>query len=311
MERKKLFLLNPREYEHSLDRQALNALEGTPGLEKLARQYNKHAIERYYRLMYTGSYLKLNDKNYPDVYGLLEEACANLHLKKIPELYVQWNYQVNGFTTGSENPLIVLHSGTIDLLTPEELLFVIGHEVGHIKSGHMLYHEMARIFPILGGIIGTATLGIGGLVVKGLELALIYWYRMSEFTADRAGLLSCQDQDSAITAMTKMAGVPKTYYEKYNKDEFLKQAKEFKGFDYDALDKVGKTLMIMEQTHPWTVMRASEILKWVDSGKYDEIIEMHGKDSLEDVEITCPKCGKKLGGNETFCGVCGSKVWKR
>jgi exodeoxyribonuclease-3 len=40
-------------------------------------------------------------------------------------------------------------------------------------------------------------------------------------------------------------------------------------------------------------------------------IEMHGKGSLEDIEITCPKCGKKLGGNETFCGVCGSKVWKR
>ena len=44
---------------------------------------------------------------------------------------------------------------------------------------------------------------------------------------------------------------------------------------------------------------------------YDEIIEMHGKGSLEDIEITCQKCGKKLSGNETCCGVCGSKVWKR
>ena len=311
MERKKLLLLNPNEYEHNLDRQALNALEGTPGLEKVARKYNKHAVERYYRLMYTGSYLKINEHNFPDILNILKEACANLFVKDIPDIYIQWDYSVNAFTTGSEKPLIVLTSGAVDLLSPEELLYVIGHEVGHIKSGHMLYHEMGEVFPVLGDIIGSATLGVGGLVFTGLELALRYWDRMSELTADRAGLLVCQDEDAVITALMKIAGVPKNFYDKIDKDEFVKQAKEFKGFDFDALDKVGKTIMIMNQTHPWTVMRASELIKWVDSGTYSEIIERHGKENLEDLEITCSKCGHKLKGNETFCGVCGQKVWKR
>jgi len=94
-------------------------------------------------------------------------------------------------------------------------------------------------------------------------------------------------------------------------EDFIKQANDFQDFDFNTADKVAKTIMISLAEHPWTVLRTSELIKWIDSGKYDEIIEMHGKGSLEDIEITCPKCGKKLGGNETFCGVCGSKVWKR
>jgi len=308
---KKLVLLNPREYEHSLDQQALNALEGTPGLEKLARKYNKHAVERYSRLMYTGSYLRISETNFPDILDKLKEACDILDLRDVPEIYIQWDYSVDGFTTGSEKPLIVLTSGALDLLNDAELLYVIGHEVGHIKSGHMLYHEMAIVFPILGDVIGGATLGIGGLVFTGLELALLYWYRMSEFTADRAGLLACQNEDAVITALMKMSGVPQNFYDKIDKEGFIKQAEEFKGFDYNALDKIGKTVMIMDKTHPWTVMRASEILKWVDSGKYEDLLERHTGENIEALKITCNKCGHTLTGNETFCGVCGAKVWKR
>jgi len=311
MERKKLLLLNPGEYEHEFDRKALKSLEGTPGLEKLARQINKHGIERAERLKQTGSHLRVNKDNFPEIYELLEEACEILFLKDIPDLYILWDYAVNGFTTGSEKPLIVIHSGALDLLSKDEMLWLIAHEVGHVKSGHMLYHMMAQVIPIIGAVIGSATLGIGSLVSTGLEIALIYWYRMSEFTADRAGLLACQDINVAINTLMKMSGVPKNYYEKMKTDDFIKQAKEFEGFDYDSVDKVAKALIIMDKTHPWTVMRASELLKWYESGSYEELIEKHGKDSIEELEICCLKCGHKLKGNEAFCGVCGAKVWKR
>ncbi len=311
MEKKQLLLLNPAEYEHPFDRKALKALEGTPGLEKTVKYIHKHGVERMIRLVYTGSHIRVTPDNFPDIYKLLEEACANIFLKDIPELYIQWSYDVNACAIGSQNPIIVLNSGAIDLLSEDELLYVIGHEAGHIKSGHMLYHDMSVILPILGDIIGSATLGIGGLVSSGLELALLYWSRMSELTADRAGLLACQDKKAVISTLMKLGGVPKSFYDKMNTEDFIKQAEDFKGSGLDTTDKVAKTIMISEAEHPWTVLRASEILKWVNSGKYDEIIEMHGKDSLEEIEIICPKCGKKLGGNEKFCGVCGSKVWKR
>jgi Zn-dependent protease with chaperone function len=314
MERKKLYQLQSREYEHKFDRKALETLEGTPGLEKFARKYNKHAIERVLRLQFTGSALKVNKNNFPDIYALLEEACDNLQLNHLPELYITWDYSVNGFTTGSENPLIVLHSGAVDLLTPEELLWLIGHEVGHIKSGHMLYHEMGEIIPIKGDIIGSATLGIGGIVGMGLEAALFHWHRMSELTADRAGLLACQDSDVALNTLMKCSGVPLKFFDKMNNEDFIQQARDFQGYDYDSLDKVAKAATIMWQEHPWTVMRAHELLKWTESGEYDSLVEKHSNVEMisgTSGKMPCLKCGFELSGQEKFCPGCGEKFGRR
>lgn len=311
IDKKKLLRLNPREYEHGADRKALNALEGTPGLEKLVRKINKHGVERVIRLSYTGSYLKVTESNFPDIYEILKVACDNIQLKNIPELYIQWDYSIKGLTIGSENPIIVLSSGAVDLLSKEEMLWLIGHEAGHIKSGHMLYHSMAEVIPIVGAIIGQATLGIGGLVTSGIELALLYWYRMSELTADRAGLLACQDIDVAISTLMKMSGVPQSFFDKIKKEDYIEQAKEFKGYDYNAMDNIAKTAMIMIQDHPWTVMRASELLRWVESGKYQKIIETHSKivEGDEDIDLTCLKCGAVLKENDKFCPDCGESTY--
>ncbi|MDI9624099.1 MAG: M48 family metallopeptidase [Methanothermobacter sp.] len=307
---KKLKFLHPSEYEHPLDRQALQILEGTPGLEKLTRKVLKHGIERLVRLQYTGSYIKVNENNFSRIHDILLEVCDTLYLKKIPELYIQRQYGINGFAVGSENPIIILTTRAVDLLTDDELRYLIGHEVGHIKSGHILYHTMALVIPVMGDIIGSMTLGIGGIVSTSLIFALLYWARMSEFTADRAGLLACQNDDATITAMIKMSGAPKKFFDQINKDIFIEQAKEFKGYDQNTLDKIGKMIMIIGSDHPWTVMRASEILKWIDSGAYESIIKKHSEEASE-IEFKCHKCGAILVGNENFCGMCGARVWGR
>ena len=311
MERKKLLLLHPSEYEHPFDRKALQTLEGNQKLEKIIKKIYKHSIERINRISHSGSFLKITSNNLPDIYELLEEACANLQFKEIPDLYVKRDGSINAYTAGVKNPLILLHSASVDRLTPDELLYIIGHELGHIKSGHMLYHDMSQYIKFAGEIAGEATLGVGSLISRGLEYPLLHWARMSEFTCDRAGLLTCQDLDVAMDVQMKLAGVPNKFYDKMDNKEFIKQAREFKGYDYDGLDKVAKTYLIMEQTHPWSVMRASELLKWHDTGKYDEIVDKHGKGSIEELDISCTKCGRMLKGTETFCGVCGTKVGNR
>ena len=65
----------------------------------------------------------------------------------------------------------------------------------------------------------------------------------------------------------------------------------------------------MEQTHPWSVMRASELLKWYETGVYDELIEKHGKGSIEELEISCTKCGRMFEGNRNFLRRLWDKNW--
>jgi Zn-dependent protease with chaperone function len=272
MNRNKIPFLQIESYEHPWDKSARDALEQVPGFTGLTRKLNEIGFERLLRVQYTGSSLKVSQTNFPELHNALREACNILGICHQPDLYLQWNYNINGFTAGVEKPIIVLNSGCIDLLSPDELLFVIAHELGHIKSKHVLYYQTATYLPALVHYLGNFTLGIGGLLTSGLQLALQNWQRMSEFTADRAGLLACQDPNVAANAMVKMAGLPHKYYSAALVNEFIKQAKEFESYDYDALDKVVKVLSTMNRSHPWTVMRTAELFKWVEGGEYDKIL---------------------------------------
>ena len=304
--------LHPYEYEHPFDARALNTLQSTPGLDAVVRQYNKHAVERYITIQYTGSNIRITKENYPKIYELLDVVCETLYLPSRPDLYLEWGYHINGFTIGVDHPIVVLTSGAIDLLSDEELLYLIGHEVGHIKSRHTLYHQMAKFLPVISDMVGQATLGIGKLISSPLQLALLRWSRMSEFTADRAGLLSCQCVDSAAKVMMKWAGMPIRHFDDMKLESFISQAKRFEELDFERLNKAVKVLSIMNSTHPWTIMRSAELLKWIDSGEYKQVIERQTTNRLhvryEGSAQFCRKCGYRLQGTERFCNSCGQEL---
>lgn len=308
MERKKLLKLNPKEYEHDFDRKALSTLENTPGIKHFGKKLMKNNWERQYRLIHTGSNIKVTSNHFPDIYEIFEEACTNLFINNIPDLYIENGIEIGAHTIGVERPLITLSAGSVEYLSPEELLFVIGHEAGHIKSGHTVYHNMARIITDVGTALSDFAFGIGDAIQHKLFGSIQHWSRMSEFSADRAGLLACQDTDVAVKVFMKLGGVPPRLYDKMDEKEFIEQAEEFKSFDLDYNDKQMKETLNFGQSHPWTVMRASELLNWVNSGEYEKLIEYHGKENVEDLQMRCIKCGHELNGNETFCGVCGTKA---
>ena len=124
----------------------------------------------------------------------------------------------------------------------------------------MLYHMMAQLINYIIDLIPG-----GNLIGAPLKYALLYWDRMSEFTADRAGLLCCQNRDAVMRAFTKMAGLPKSHYDNLDEHAFLQQARDFDNLDYEKLNKFYKILSIVDSSHPWTVMRAAELMKWDDS----------------------------------------------
>lgn len=264
MERKRIILkgLDHSSYEHPFDQKALAALEATPGLT-LAGNFITKQVERVYMVQYTGSHLKVTGNNYPDIYKYLREACKILDVKKVPELYIEWGYNINACTIGSKSPIIVLNSGLIDLCDEDEIMFVIGHELGHVKSNHMLYHMMAQVINLV-----INSIPFGSVAAAPLQYALYYWDRMSEFTADRAGLLCCQNKAAAVRAFMKMSGMPIKQFNDMNFNTFIQQAKDFKQLDYEGLNKIIKLISIADSSHPWTVMRAAELINWIEGGEY-------------------------------------------
>jgi Zn-dependent protease with chaperone function len=219
-------------------------------------------------LQYTGSSIEVTSTNLSDIYNLFNSACRILNIANKPRLYIENNYDINAFTSGINNPIIVITSGAIEKLTKQELLSTIGHELGHIKSKHMKYNLLQMVLPYIKNLIP----GIGGLLTEGAMILLYKFNRISELTADRAGLLACQNIDGITTKFIKQSGYPSSYYDTINVAEFAKQYNDFQEINEKSYTKIINIITMLHATHPWTVNRAKEINSWYSSGEYDKIL---------------------------------------
>lgn len=159
-----------------------------------------------------GRGVKVTPKQFPALYRAANHCSRTLGIAP-PEIFIMQEPTTNALTFSSgDKGIIVLNSATIDHFTPGELLFVLGHECGHIHNNHVLYHTMARWMP-----------------VPAVSLLLRQWRRFSEITADRAGLLCCGDVDDALRALIKLALGAQKLYKHINVDEYMRQLEELKG----------------------------------------------------------------------------------
>jgi Zn-dependent protease with chaperone function len=262
--------LDVEDFRHPSDARATDALKKIPGLDRVLTKLLEYGLERLYYVDNVASNLRVAPKMFGRLHRSLTWACKILDVPE-PELYVTVDPVPNAFTYGHTRPFITLTSGLVDLLGDEELFFVIGHEVGHIKAGHVLYGTMARNIAAVVALLGQATLGLGALLGQGLVIALYEWYRCAELTADRAALLCVQDLEPARATFMKLAGGVTRLAGEMDRDEFLRQVAEYEDVDRSTLDKAYKVLLTLYRTHPFAMQRAKELDTWSADG-YEELM---------------------------------------
>lgn len=170
-------------------------------------------------------------------------------------------------TIGLDRPMIVISTGMLDLVDDDGLRFVIGHEVGHVLSGHAIYRTM--LLQLINIATSIQWMPIGYWGVRAIIQGLNEWYRKSELSCDRAGLLCGQDPRAALRVHACLAGAQ-------NPDEmdvagFLDQAKEYETTG-DVRDSLLKILQISGQTHPLAALRAAELQRWAAGEEYRAIL---------------------------------------
>jgi len=262
--------ISSRAWEHPADRAALQALRKIPVFDDVLRSMFGFFGEKPIRLAFQANAVKVSEKQFPHIHALYKDVCKTLDPERDYDLYISQTPIVNAGAYGMDDPFIILNSGTIWLLNDDEISFILGHELGHIMSDHVLYRTMTVL------LIQLASMGfpVVGLAARAVLVALLEWYRKSELSSDRAGLLTVQDPEIAMMAMLKMAGgIPNggRWESEYSLDEFIVQAEEYRTGG-DLADQVYKVLNLMATTHPFYVLRVSEIRDWIEGGDYDRII---------------------------------------
>jgi Zn-dependent protease with chaperone function len=149
-------------------------------------------VQRRAQTRYTHS--RIDQGFLPKVDQLGRLAASRLALP-LQDLFYELNAAPNAYASGFRGRCwVVLSSRLIDLLTPQELLFVIGHEMGHVRRHHTTW------------LLFTAQQQAFNAPIFGMLFRLIFgqWSLRIEYSADRDGLIACGDLRTAISALVKV-----------------------------------------------------------------------------------------------------------
>ncbi len=183
-------------YEETVLKKLANWLDGSV---LLSREEARQSLQQWRNELF-GEAVRITEDLLPAVHSLYRDCLFPLGVDWQGDLFVQHSpvYNASVFAHAQQFDLVV-SSALLQDFSPEELRFVIGHELGHV----LFEHSRLPVNAILGRT--------GGVEMK-LAVLLLQWSRAKEISADRVGLLCCGKLTAAVTALFRtssgLSGIP-------------------------------------------------------------------------------------------------------
>ena len=216
--------------------------------------------------------------------SVVVNCSETLGLERIPETFVIPAAELNAATFGrDDSPVMAITSAALDSLDEIEMTALVGHELGHVKSKHLLYHTLAE--SLGAGASFLANIYGAGIVAMPIQMLLLAWHRDSEISADRAALLITGDPGVFRSMMLKIVGYP-SY----------------------ATDPPGdSSLAEVFQTHPAYGRRLAMVREFYSSREYAQAREKVRLRSRVKKALVpfCRFCGATKTVTEFYCKACG------
>ena len=253
--------MKARDIMHPEDAKAIQMIKSVPGCERLVRKFMELGYEAQYRGGNLANMVQVTSRSFPEIYIPFKEVVNRIGIKE-PELYVYNDPVMNAYTYGETHTFIALSSGLVENMSREELKGVIAHECGHILCKHTLYITMYRTLRDMGLFLGL----IHRTMFAPLYLALQYWSRKGELSADRCGA-AVVGEEIYQAALMKLASGMKDASGQSRR--LVEQGKEYEAFKRSSLlNRVQQECRCMFYSHPQLCTRALELDRWRMSYAY-------------------------------------------
>ena len=251
--------LQSAQFEYSLDREALEAFKSIPGAGWVVAKFMDFVLEFGHSDL-LGRSVRVTSKQFPRIHTLALKASEVLRMD-LPPLFIIEHPMPNAFALGSgeEKAFLVVTRRLVEVMQERELMHVLGHELGHVKCQHVLYHTLA-VYLANAGLFAGRTIPLLHLLSIPAQMALNAWARRSEISCDRAGLLSCQDLKSALRACLILACGSRELADQVDMKEYMSQGVDI-GKSYGKWNEVFST-------HPYMPRRMRSMEYFAQSQLY-------------------------------------------
>ena len=214
------------------------------------------------------------------------DACAEiLHISPPPAVFIVGTGGMKADAINFKTPFIVLPSELIVKSSPKALRFAIGRQMGHVKCDHVFYKtltsEASGSLEFVLGKWGQELLN--SFFGKITDLALVDWILAHEISADRAGLIACQDLAVAQQALLNFKLAIPFEEIKLNIDDYLEQAKIAQAKQGLILDNLPEPVKKgighwqrserLQSEHPFILQRIQALQVYAESEAYQKLFE--------------------------------------
>lgn len=144
------------------------------------------------------SAMLISERVFPNLFRLCQQAKEALNFEEDIDFYITSHPYVNAWSLSSNAPskhphIIELYSGLVNLMSEKELLFIIGHEIGHIINGDSQLRKLRQF------IYGQQQ--PEPLITYRFDI----YNLLCELGADRYGYIAYDgDEEASIRAMYKL-----------------------------------------------------------------------------------------------------------
>ena len=270
-------MLNPKiELEQHLTEQIYAALHGEL-VEKIISLSSFDQSGHGLKSAMEGHSFKVEKRLMSHLHDLLYGVKEKLGFADPVDFYITGDSTVNAWTIAAaregEPHIVNINSALINLMTDDELRFVVGHELGHLMNKNT---EMLRL---IGFVFPHGT--VPPLV---LQYKIRLWEQLAELTADRYGYMAVENLEACLSAFFKMtSGLDITKID-MQVDAYLEE--NLKHLEYFINDKG-----LSRDTHPVNPIRVQSLNLYATSPdekalaeKMDEIIGALMKLSNDEVD---------------------------
>lgn len=178
-------------------KQIYEALQGDI-VEAILDKANIVSEDNYYKNILDGHSFKVEKDNLSNYHAIFQEVKEGIGFEEDIDFYITGDSSINAYCIPSRKKgkahIMNVNSGLINIMTDNELRFVIGHEFGHLIDTSNHVKELVNfVYPQ------------GASTPLALVNKIRIWRQLAELSADRCGYIACPDLETCVSAFFKMS----------------------------------------------------------------------------------------------------------